>query len=82
MTGPGTATATEWQDYSTRSHEQVIKDLNAAHSRIRLLLLAADRKDKMILELKASIAHQKLMLWIQGAALTACWGLVLKLLFR
>jgi septal ring factor EnvC (AmiA/AmiB activator) len=83
-----------FQDYSKRTHEEVVKDLNSAHARIgqvvsefneaqgkvKSLLGTRDRQEKHIAELDKTIDRQKLMLWIQGAAVTALWGLVMRLI--
>jgi hypothetical protein len=83
-----------FQDYSTRTHEEIVKDLNSAHARInqvvgefneaqgkvKSLLGTRDRQEKHIANLDKTIDRQKLMLWIQGAAVTALWGLVMRLI--
>ena len=72
----------DWQDYGRRSAEQVAKDLTVAHDRIRSLVHNSDRQEKLILELTRRDDRHVIMLWIQGGALAAIWGLVLALIFR
>lgn len=79
--------STQFQDYNRRSPSQVIKDLNEAHTRIKALLRDRDVKDKVIANLNKVIANlrhthrqHRILLWVQGSALTGCWALVLTLL--
>jgi hypothetical protein len=83
-----------FQDYSKRTHDEIVTDLirtndrirsvvsefNEAQSKVKSLLGTRDRQEKHIAKLDKTIDRQKLMLWIQGAAVTALWGLVMRLI--
>jgi hypothetical protein len=81
---PQSANVPVWQlqDYGRRSPDQIAKDLTAAHDRIRTLVREADRQEHLILQLTQRDDRHVIMLWIQGGALAAIWGLVLALIFR
>ena len=65
MTGP-----TAFQDYSKRTPDQIVKDLNAAHDLVRAVRRDAE---KQITELKRQLLREK----IKSGALSGLFGALL-----
>ena len=75
--------------YQDNDPAKLREQLNKLAGHMVTLVRQKDQKDALILKLTDAAGKlekragwQKVMLWIQGGALAAIWGLVLALIFR
>ena len=66
----------KFSDYSRRTPEQLVLDMNAAWDRIKTLSATNDRQQQEIQALKEKLSTANLKLWITTAALFALWEVV------
>jgi len=62
-----------FQDYNQRTQAQIIKDLNAAHDKIKAMEKSLGRREAKIQELTIKLRHGYLIRWALTAAVLVLW---------
>jgi hypothetical protein len=69
----------QWSDYTKRSHEQLVLDLNAAWDRIKALLHENNELAKRVIDLTNELETERKWRRWQNAAFVATWGAIIGL---
>ncbi len=66
----------KFSDYSQRSPQQQLADLNAAWDSVKKLRTTSDLQQKEITNLKQALREKKIKLWVMTAVVFGLWEVV------